>query len=83
MANKTPFEIRTDLLNLAQSICIEKMMNERIRLENDWNMKRDEWSIKASNGEFYTAPAFPQMPHITTEDVITEAKKLNEFVSNG
>jgi hypothetical protein len=83
MANKTPFEIRTELLNQAQSILQDKTMAERMRLENDWNMKRDEWSIKAANSEFTELPTFPKTPAMTTEEIIAEAKKLNDFVSNG
>lgn len=81
MANKTPFEIRMELLNQAQSILGEKNMAERMRVENDWNMKRDEWSIKAANSEFTELPLFPNTPAATTEEIIAEAKKLNDFVS--
>lgn len=83
MASKTPFEIRTELLQLAQSICIDKMYAERQRLENDWNLKREEWSMRACNNDFIEPPSFPEMPSVSTEDVVAEAKKLNEFVSNG
>jgi len=83
MTSKTPFEIRTDLLSQAYAICTEKMYAERQRLENDWNMRRDEWSIKAANGNYTEAPLFPSLPAITTEDVVDEARKLNDFVSNG
>jgi hypothetical protein len=83
MASKTPFEIRTDLLSQAQNILTEKRYATYVALENDWNMKREEWNIKAANGEFYTIPPFPILPAVTTEDIIAEAKKLNEFVSNG
>jgi hypothetical protein len=83
MTNKTPFEIRTDLLSQAQSILAEKRYSTYVALENEWNMKREEWSIKAGNGEFYPIPPFPSLPAITTEDIIEEARKLNDFVSNG
>lgn len=83
MASKTPFEIRTDLLSQAQSILTEKRYATFVALENDWNMKREEWSLKAARGEFDTIPPFPTLPSVTTEDIIAEARKLNEFVSNG
>lgn len=84
MATKTPFEIRTELLSQAQSILFEKMMAERMRLENDWNLKRDEWSLKSvSAGESHPLPPFPVVPSPTTEEIIAEARKLNDFVSNG
>ena len=84
MATKTPFEIRTELLSQAQSILFEKMMAERMRLENDWNTKRELafHNAQATNKEA-TFPPFPTLPTITTEEIIEEAKKLNDFVSNG
>lgn len=83
MSSKTPYEIRANLLHLAQGICNDKNWASRQALENDWNVKRDEWQIKAANGEFLTPPSFPQMPTVSTEEVIAEARKLNDFVSNG
>jgi len=82
MANKTPFEIRTELLSQAQSILFERNMAERMRLENDWNLKREEWSMRACNNDFGPAPSFPELPVVTTEQIIEEARKLNDFVSN-
>ena len=35
--SKTPYELRYNLLMMAQSIISENLMNDRIRLENDWN----------------------------------------------
>lgn len=83
MANKTPFEIRTELLSQAQSILFERNMAERMRLENDWNLHRDIATIHSHNGVESTVPPFPQMPAVTTEEIIEEARKLNDFVSNG
>lgn len=83
MANKTPFEIRTELLSQAQSILFEKMMAERNRLENDWSAKRDIWFTKAADGQDPPQPLYPNMPVVSTEEIIAEARKLNEFVSNG
>jgi hypothetical protein len=83
MSSKTPFEIRKELLQIAQSICIDKMHAERQRLENDWYLKRDEWNFRLSNNDFVERPSFPTVPFVSTEEVIAEAKKLNEFISNG
>lgn len=81
--SKTPYELRYDLLSMAQAIITENLMNERIRLENDWNVERDRAHLRMSNGEMHvTVPAFPEIPKINTDDVIALAKKLNDFVSN-
>ena len=86
MSSKTPFEIRSDLLNLAQSILFEQLMAERQRLENDWNTKREIYFTALQNPDMTPlteVPEFPVLPIITTDEVIQEAKKLNDFVSNG
>lgn len=83
MSTKTPYELRASLLHLAQGICNDKNFAVRQQLENDWNMKREEWSMKAASGEFFKLPTFPDMPTVSTEEVIAEARKLNDFVSNG
>jgi hypothetical protein len=81
--SKTPYELRFELLQMAQSILIENLMNERMRIENDWNMScetsRSVSEIAHSAPSF---PAFPKVPKITEEDIIKTAKILNEFVSN-
>lgn len=68
---------------MAQSILSEKVMNERIRIENDWNMRcekaRSVAEITHTAPEF---PVFPNIPVVTENDIIEMAKKLNEFVSN-
>lgn len=73
---KTPYELRYDLLAMAQSILSEQNMNERIRIENDWNMECD--IIRTKGGHF---PKFPKVPQYDADQVIAMAEKLNEFVS--
>lgn len=79
--NKTPYELRYELLLMAQSIITENLMNERIRLENDWNVKRDLVVEAASRGVASVVPPFPNVPNIDVNSVIEMAKTLNIFVS--
>jgi len=80
--SKNPYEIRLELLSMAQGILMEQSMNERIRLENDWGLAREKASIALSNGEKnVTLPAFPLVPQIDADAVIKMAEKLNGFVS--
>ena len=79
---KTPYELRYDLLAMAQNIITENLMNERIRLENDWNVKRDLVVEAASRGVQSTVPPFPEIPLLKANSVIELAKILNNFVSN-
>ena len=76
--SKTPFEVRLELLQLAQTILNEKAFAEKNRLEQDWFADRE---IAMAN---HTSPrAFPKAPTVNSEDLIELAQKLNEFVSNG
>lgn len=79
---KTPYELRYELLMMAQSIITENLMNERIRLENDWNVKRDLVVEAASRGVAAVVPPFPTIADIDVKSVIEMAKTLNNFVSN-
>lgn len=73
---KTPYELRYDLLVLAQSILSEQNMNERLRLENDWHAK-----CETARGNGANLPPFPFVPQYDEDHVVTMAKKLNDFVS--
>lgn len=81
--SKTPYEIRLELLSMAQAIITEQAMNDRIRLENDWSLARERASIQLSAGVTdIELPPFPEVPKISEEAIIKMAEKLNEFVSN-
>ena len=70
--SKSPYEIRLDLLKLANEILLQPVFQKRSALEMEWNAKRD------SN----PAEPFPSMPDFpTTSQVMEEAEKLNRFVS--
>lgn len=82
--SKTPYELRYELLMMAQSILNEQSRVERIKLESNWNMACERERIISNL--MHNAPAFPEFPSVpcvTEESVIKTAKKLNEFISNG
>jgi len=78
MTNKTPFELRYDLLAMAKDILSDKMYGERNRIDNDWVTKR-EVAFK----EGAPVPPAPEVPNIDANEIIRVASVLNEFVSNG
>jgi hypothetical protein len=86
MTNKTPFELRYDLLAMAKDILTERLMGERMRLENDWQSERELSYISAQNAKegdpVRAVPTFPKMPELSEDEIISMAAKLNEFVSN-
>jgi hypothetical protein len=79
---KTPYELRYELLMMAQSILTEQNMNERIRIENDWNIQCEKTRRLHDKGRDAEFPAFPFVPIFDEAQVIAMAEKLNEFVSN-
>lgn len=74
--SKTPFEIRLDLLNLAQSIQSDSVWAQRHQLEHDWNTARENASLASAT---FTTP-FPIIPSPTAEEIIETARKLNAFI---
>ena len=79
---KTPYELRYELLMMAQSIANEQALSLRIQIENNWNMQCEAARSFAEKTD--TAPSFPlfpSVPCVTEEDIIKTANKLNEFVS--
>jgi hypothetical protein len=80
--SKTPYELRYELLMMAQSILNEQTMNVRIQIENNWNMQCEAARVSAESTHTTPIfPAFPSVPFVTEEDIIKTANKLNEFVS--
>ena len=68
------YEIRLELLKLAQSIESERIWTERQRLEQDWQAKVNIDGAKST--------PFPTLPQVSHDDVIRVAEELNKFVSN-
>lgn len=78
---KTPYELRYELLAMAQSILSEEMMGERMRLENDWSLEREKASIALSQNKETFLPPYPKMPALDPQKIIDLAETLNKFVS--
>ena len=78
MSNLTPFEIRLELLKMAQGLLLEEYHSNKDRLTNEWHVKVESAKL---NGQ--PIPDHPQYPTYPTEtDIITKAQSLNGFVSN-
>lgn len=77
------YMIRLELLKLAQSIESERILTERIRLENDWSTQREVAFNKISQGENLSLPPFPKLEIVDHERILKVAQELNKFVSNG
>jgi len=77
MSNLTPFEIRLELLKMAQGLLLEEYHSNKDRLTNEWHVKVE--SAKLNGQAIPEHPAFPAYP--TENEIITKAQTLNGFVS--
>ena len=72
--SKTPYEIRLELLKLANEILVTPIFQRREALLNEYHSKLTEETRQSV--QFPTLPEFP-----TTETIISEAERLNKFIS--
>jgi hypothetical protein len=84
MSSKTPYEIRAEILTLAQGIVAERHYVQNDKRQRDWEKECETISflMHTTNSEI----GFPKSPEVTTasvDEVISAAKQLNEFVTNG
>ena len=71
--SKTPYEIRLELLKLANDILTAPVHNRREALMNEYHSK-----LTDENRNDLAFPTLPEFP--TTETVISEAERLNKFI---
>lgn len=78
MANKTPFEIRLEVLKMAQDLYMSNWYANKEKAQTEYQTKfqiaeRD----RVNFDEKLEVPPFP-----SEEDIIAKAEKLNAFISN-
>lgn len=78
MSNMSSFEIRLELLKMAQSMLSDEYFGKREQISNDWSTKVE--SARHSGLPAPDHPGFPPYPSET--DIIAKAQVLNGFVSN-
>ncbi|NDG30787.1 hypothetical protein EB118_12020 [bacterium] len=77
MSNMTPFEIRLELLKMAQSMLEHDYFAKRERTHNDWQVK-----VENARHSGMIPPEHPDFPSYPSEsEIITKATTLNGFVS--
>ena len=77
MSNMTPFEIRLELLKMAQTMLEQDYYGKREQISNDWQVKVENARHAGSDPPEH--PGFPAYP--TEAEVIAKAATLNGFVS--
>jgi hypothetical protein len=79
MSNKTPFEIRLELLNMAKEMLTNDYLGKREQISNNWYQKVE--TARNTPGE--VVPDHPEYPEFPNEsEIIKKAQILNDFVSN-
>ena len=76
MSNMTPFEIRLELLKMAQTMLEQDYHGRRESISNDWHVKVD--NARHAGQLPPDHPGFP--PYPTEADIISKANTLNGFV---
>jgi hypothetical protein len=79
--NKTPYELRLELLHLAQSIAISNTENafNLLHLKNE----KKETALGKFEGKSVVDSFSVPTPSEDCDEVLLIAKKLNDFVSKG
>lgn len=77
MSNMTPFEIRLDLLKMAQNMLEQDYYAKREQISNEYATKCEVAKIHGS--EIPAHPGFP--PYPSEAEIIAKAQILNGFVS--
>ena len=74
--NKSPYEIRLEVLKMAQDVEMQHYYANRERIQNNWSMAVETARI---NGEI--PPECPEFPEFPTEQKIVEkAQFLSEYI---
>lgn len=77
MSNMSPFEIRLELLKMAQAMLEQDYYGKRESISNDWNTKVE--NARHAGSQPPDHPGFPNYP--TEAEIINKAQILNGFVS--
>lgn len=78
MSNKTPFEIRLELLKMAKEMLESDYFSIKDRIQQEWQVKVGR--ANETNEPLPQHPIIPPFP--TATEVIEKAKTLNAFISN-
>ena len=72
--SKTPYEIRLELLKLANEILVTPVYQRREALMQEYHSK-----LTDENRFDIPFPTLPEFP--TTDTIVSEAERLNKFIS--
>ena len=77
--SKSPYEIRLELLKLANEILCTPVYQSRESKMQEWHASREVYHNELAPRDPKPFPTLPDFPSAT--DVISKAEELNKFVS--
>jgi len=79
MSNKTPFEIRLELIAMAKEMLEQDYNTQREAILYRWYQECE--AARANNQDVPNTPDLPLFP--SSKQILEKANELNEFVSKG
>jgi hypothetical protein len=77
--SKTPYEIRLELLKLANEVLTTPIFQRRDALIQEWQASRETYANKTGPRDPQPFPILPDFP--STSEIVAKAQELNRFVS--
>ena len=78
MTNKSPYEIRLEVLKLAQDAQMQHYEANRERIINNWQV-----AVETARMNGQEPPAMPDLPAFPTEEkIVKKAQFLGEYIDN-
>lgn len=75
--NKTPYEIRLEVLKMAQDAELQKYYDQKERVMEVWRTE-----VASANLRNAAPPAVPELPEFPTqESVVSKAQFLGEYIN--
>jgi len=76
--SKTPYEVRLELLKLANEILTQPVYQQRDAMLQEWHASRECYPHETEPRNLQPFPRLPDFP--TTAEVVSKAAELRSFV---
>ena len=77
--SKSPYEIRLELLKLANEILCTPVYQTRDAKLQEWQASRETFAHETAPRDLKPFPTLPDFP--SSADIVSKAEELNKFVS--
>ncbi len=77
--SRTPYEVRLELLKLANEVLTTPIFQRRDALIQEWQASRETYANETGPRDPQPFPTLPDFP--STSEIVAKAQELNRFVS--